>query len=78
MRESKKEETHHFLGYSDWQEGIFYMHHSTDKIVYTESICNTSSGALAGTKSSSIVPPRGIDLMTHHTLSSHTMSCPND
>ena len=31
----------------------------------------TSFGALAGTRNSSMGPPRGIDPMTHYTMSEH-------
>ena len=33
------------------------------------SLCYTSRGALAGTRNSSMGPPWGIELMTHHTMS---------
>ena len=36
---------------SDQQQGVFYMHHPTDRIAHT-----TAFGALAGTKNSSKGP----------------------
>ena len=40
------------------------MHHPTGRITHT-----TAFGALAGKKNSSMSPPRGIDPMTHRTMS---------
>ena len=43
-----------------------YMHHPTDRITF-HNFCNTSFGALAGTRNTSVDPPDGIDPMTHCT-----------
>ena len=45
-------------------KGFFYMHHLTDRI----HLCYTSSGALDGTRNSSMGPPSRIALMIHHTI----------
>ena len=44
------------------------MHHPTDRITH-DGLCYTSHGELAGTRNSSMIQPRRIDLTTHHTMS---------
>ena len=47
------------------KEGIFYMHHSTDRIAHTTD----SHGALAGTRNNFMAPPDRIDPTTYRTKS---------
>ena len=74
---------------SDYQQGFFYMHHPTDRIVpfhrqdsTYHGLCYTSRGALAGTRNSSMGPPWRIDPMTHRRMSERSYhgatsrSCP--
>ena len=41
---------------SDYQQGLFYMHHPRQDNTY-HNLCYTSRGALAGTRNSSMGPP---------------------
>ena len=46
----------------------FYMHNPTDRIAHTSTSINTSHGALAGMRNSSMSPPWEIDPTTHHCI----------
>ena len=48
---------------------LYAPSHRQDNIYH--SLCYTSRGALAGTRNSSMGPPWGINLMTHHTTNLH-------
>ena len=70
-----KEETrcHHYMGYSFQlavRDLLYALSHIQDNTYH--SLCYTSCGALAGTRNSSVGPPWGFDLMTHHTMSRHS------
>ena len=60
-----KDHTDTWATLSDWQQGIFYMHHPTDRIVHTMASVN-HCGALAETSNSLVGPPWGIDPMIQH------------
>ena len=51
------------------------MHHPSQDSTY-HSLCYTSHGALAGTRNSSISPPRGIDTTIYRTISRHSITNP--
>ena len=54
-----REETRcrHISSLIDQQQGFFYMHRPTDKMITYHGLCYTSHGALAGTRNSSMGPP---------------------
>ena len=58
------------MDYSFWlaTKGLLYARFHRQNSTY-HSLCYTSHGALAGMRNSSIGPPWGINLMTHHTMS---------
>ena len=56
------------LTFYDYQQDIFYMHHPTDRIAHTTTVCYTSREALTRTRNSSVCPPWGVDLTTHHVM----------
>ena len=49
---------------------LYAPSHRQDRTYH--SFCYTSCGPLAGMRNSSMSPPHGIDLMTHHTMSRHS------
>ena len=51
------------------QQSIFYMHNPRHDSTY-HNLIYTSSTAMAG-RNSSMGPPWGIDIMTHHTANAH-------
>ena len=48
---------------------MFYMHHPTDRIAHTTDFVTPVMEHLAGNRNSSMGPPWGMDLTTHHTKS---------
>ena len=42
---------------SDQQQGLFYMHHPTDRMTHTRAFVTNSRGALAGTRNNSMGSP---------------------
>ena len=58
---------HHYMGYSFWLAArvlLYALSHEQDSTYH-----GLSYTALAGMRNSSMGPPWGIDLMTHHTIS---------
>ena len=53
----KETRCRHIGSLIDQQQGFFYMHHPTDKMIPYHGLCYTSHGALAGTRNSSMGPP---------------------
>ena len=64
----------HYIGYSFQLAARVVSYapsHRQDGTYY--GLCYISCGTLAGTRNSSMGPPYGIDLMTHHTMSMSEM-----
>ena len=69
----------HALFFSNQQQGIFYMHHLTHRIVHTKNLLYQFWRSSLITRNSSMCPPRKMDRMTYcttilyHRTTSHSL-----